>query len=79
MILTFLFVYRSDAKVAGNIKNCVIICKNDVVWSRCIGRNKDKCIVNMQRTYDLTEQCYGLGLCKYYDICCIDNNAKKRK
>ena len=25
----------------------------------------------------MIEQCYGLGLCKYYHICCIDNNAKK--
>ena len=79
MILTFVLVYRNDATVAGNINNCVIICKNCVVQSWYIGRNKDRCIVNMSTTYDVTEQCYGLGLCKYYNICCIDNNAKKKK
>ena len=26
----------------------------------------------------MTEQFYGLGLCKYYHICCIDNNAQKK-
>ena len=31
IILTLLFVYSNDTMVAGNIKNCVIICKNDVV------------------------------------------------
>ena len=25
------------------------------------------------------EQCYGLGLFKYYNICCIYNNAKKKE
>ena len=79
MILTFVFVYRNNATVAGNIKNCVIICKNGVVWSRCIGQNKDKNIVNMSTTYDVKEECHGLGLCKYYNICCIDNHAKKKK
>ena len=53
--------------------------KNNVIRSRCIGKNKDKCIVNMKTTYNVTEQCYGLSLCKYYNICCIDNNAKKKK
>ena len=47
MILIFVFVYRNDATVAGNINKCVIICKNNLVWSRCIGINKDKIIVNM--------------------------------
>ena len=47
MILTFVFIYRNDATVAGNIKNCVIICKNGVIRSQCIGRNKEKNIVNM--------------------------------
>ena len=79
MILTFGFVYRNDARVAGNINNCVIICKNYPSRSRSIGQNEDKCIVNMQTTYDVTEQCHGLGLCKYYNICCIDNNSKKKK
>ena len=27
----------------------------------------------------MKEQCYGLGLCKYYNICCIDNNAPKKE
>ena len=27
----------------------------------------------------MTEQFSGLGLCKYYHICCIDNNAKKKE
>ena len=31
MILTFVLVYRSDAMVAGNINDCLIICNNDVV------------------------------------------------
>ena len=79
MILTYVFVYCNNATVAGNINNCVIIFSNDVVRSRCIGRNKDKCIVNMWTTYDVTEQCYGLGLCKYYNIWCIDNNAPKKE
>ena len=38
MILNFLFVYRNAATVAGNIKNCVIICTNDVVMLWCIGK-----------------------------------------
>ena len=66
MILTFVFVYRNTATVAGNIKNCVIIFTNDVVRSRCISRNKDKYIVNMYTTYDVTEQCYGLD---YLCVC----------
>ena len=65
--------------VASNINNCVIMCKNDVVWSRFIGQNKDKCIVNMSRTYNVTKQFYGLGLCKHYNICCIDTNTKKKQ
>ena len=66
MILTFVFVYHNAATVAGNINNCVIICTNDVARSRCIGQNKDKCIVNMYTTYDVTEQCYGLA---YLRVC----------
>ena len=31
MKLTFVFVYRNDTMFAGNIKNCVIMCNNDVV------------------------------------------------
>ena len=31
MKLTFVLVYRNDAMFAGNIKDCVIICNNDVV------------------------------------------------
>ena len=27
----------------------------------------------------MTEHCYGLGLCKYYHICCIYNNAKEKE
>ena len=55
MILTFVFVYRNAATFAGNIKNCVIIFTKNVVRSRCIARNKDKCIVIMLTTYDVTE------------------------
>ena len=66
MILTFVFVYRNSATVAGNIKNYVIIFTNEVVRSRCIRRNKDKCILNMYTTYDVTEQCYGLD---YLRVC----------
>ena len=30
-------------------------------------------------TYNVTERCYVLGWCKYYNICCIDNNAPKKE
>ena len=66
MVLTFVSVYCNAATVAGNIKNCVIICTNGVVRSRCIARNKDKCIVDMYTTFDVTEQCYGLA---YLRVC----------
>ena len=66
MILTFVLFYRNAATVAGKIKNCVIICINNVVMSWCIIQNKDKCAVNMYTTYDVTERCYGLA---YLRIC----------
>ena len=71
MILTFVFVYRNAAKVAGNIDNCVIICTNGVVMSWCIGRNKDKCNVNMYTTYDVPSHrkslTYSQYTCLYFD------------
>ena len=66
MILTFVLVYSNAATVASNIKNCVIIFTNDMVMSWCIGRNKDKCTVNMYTTYDMTERCYDLS---YLCVC----------
>ena len=66
MILTFVFFYRNAATVAGNIKNCVIICTNDVVMPWCIGRKKGKCTVNMYTTYYVTERCYGLAYLLVY-------------
>ena len=66
MIPTCVFVYRNTATIAGNIKNCVIICSKDVVMSWCIGQNKDKCTVNMYTAYDVTERCYGLA---YLRVC----------
>ena len=60
MILNFVFLYCNAATVAVNIKNCVIICTNDVVVLWCISRKKDNCTVNMYTTYDVTERCYGL-------------------
>ena len=47
MKLTFVFVYCNNAMFDGRIKNFVIIFNNDVVSSRCIGRKRDHCIVNM--------------------------------
>ena len=66
MIFTFVFVYRNAATVAGNIKNCVIICTNGVVMLWCIGRKKDKCTVNMYTTYVVIEQCYGLAYLRVF-------------
>ena len=66
MILIFVFIYCNASTVAVNINNCVIICTNDVVMSWCIGRKKDKCTVNMNTTYDVTERCYGLA---YLRVC----------
>ena len=66
MILTFVFVYRDAATVAGNIDNCVIICTNNVVMSWCIGRNKDNCNVNMYTTYDVKERCCGLAYLRVF-------------
>ena len=31
MKINFVFVYRNNAMFAGNIKDCVIICNNDVI------------------------------------------------
>ena len=47
MKLTFVLVYKKYAMFAGRINNSVIILNNDVVSSRCIGRKRDQCIVNM--------------------------------
>ena len=66
MILNFAFVYCNDATVAVNIKNYVIICTINVVMSWCIRREKDKCTVNMNTTYDVTERSYGLA---YLRVC----------
>ena len=35
--------------------------------------------MNMLRTYDVTGHWYGLGACKYCNICFIDDNAQKKK
>ena len=39
----------------------------------------DKWAWSIEAANDVTEQCYGLGLCTYYSICCIDNNAQKQE
>ena len=33
----------------------------------------------MLTTYDVTGQSYGLGACKYCNICFIDDNAEKKE